>query len=98
MNIDAAQLKKQRAARAALAYLQDDMILGVGTGSTVNVLIDLLTHGEAKIRLRGTVSSSEGSSQRLRSGGIPVLDLNEVPSLPLYIDGADEATRTRQLI
>jgi ribose 5-phosphate isomerase A len=90
--------KKLHAARAALALLRDDMILGVGTGSTVNAFIELLgAEGWAR-RLRGAVSSSEGSSARLRELGMPVLDLNEVSDLPLYIDGADEATRTRILI
>jgi len=92
------QLKKQHAARASLAMLRDDMILGIGTGSTVNAFIELLgTEGWAS-RLRGAVSSSEGSSARLRALGTAILDLNEVPNLPLYIDGADEATRARALI
>jgi ribose 5-phosphate isomerase A len=98
MNTDTAQIRKQRAARAALGYLNEDMILGVGTGSTVDALIDLLASEGWAQRLRGAVSSSEGSSARLRSIGIPVLDLNEVTQLPLYIDGADEATRSRMLI
>ena len=90
--------KKLHAARAALALLRDAMVLGVGTGSTVNAFIDLLgTEGWAA-RLRGAISSSEGSSVRLRELGTPILDLNEVSDLPLYIDGADEATRTRILI
>jgi ribose 5-phosphate isomerase A len=98
MNTDTAVLRKQRAARAALGYLQPDMILGVGTGTTVNILIDLLNSECWASRLRGAVSSSDGSSARLRSLGIPVLDLNEVADLSLYIDGADEATRSRMLI
>src|ERR1019366_1736796 len=95
---DTPQQRKQRAARAALQHLREDMILGVGTGSTVNVLIDLLAPKISQIRLRGAISSSEGSSARLRSHGIPVLDLNELSELPLYIDGADEANRARELI
>jgi ribose 5-phosphate isomerase A len=95
---DSAHQRKERAARAALEHVREDMILGVGTGSTVNVLIDLLAPREGRVRLRGAISSSEGSSARLRSHGIPVLDLNEVRELPLYIDGADEATRKRELI
>jgi ribose 5-phosphate isomerase A len=95
---DAGQMKKLHAARASLAMLRDDMILGIGTGSTVNAFIDLLgTEGWAS-RLRGAVSSSDGSSARLRTLGTPILDLNDVPELPLYIDGADEATRGRMLI
>ena len=95
---DTALLKKQHAAAAALAYLRDDMILGVGTGSTVEAFLDLLiARGEAG-RIRAAVSSSERSSARLQAAGIHVLDLNEVESLPLYIDGADEATARRELI
>ncbi|HEX2790038.1 MAG TPA: ribose-5-phosphate isomerase RpiA [Steroidobacteraceae bacterium] len=95
---DPGQIKKQHAARASLAMLRDDMILGVGTGSTVNAFIDLLALEGWASRLHGVVSSSEGSSARLRVLGTPVLDLNAVPDLPLYIDGADEATRARALI
>jgi ribose 5-phosphate isomerase A len=96
--VDAGQIKKLHAAHASLAMLRDDMILGIGTGSTINSFIDLLgTEGWAS-RLRGAVSSSDGSSARLRALGTPILDLNDVPELPLYIDGADEATRGRMLI
>jgi len=91
-----AQDKKQQVAAAALSLLRDGMVLGVGTGSTVNALIDLLAPW--KTRLRGAVSSSSASSARLQSVGIPVLDLNEVPDLSLYIDGADEANPRRELI
>jgi ribose 5-phosphate isomerase A len=90
--------KKQRVARAALAHLHEGMVLGIGTGTTVNELIALLGIQGWAPRLRGAVSSSEGSSARLRSLGIPVLDLNDVGELPLYLDGADEATRQRELI
>jgi ribose 5-phosphate isomerase A len=88
--------KKQQAARAALPFLRDGMILGVGTGSTINAFIDLLPAW--RTRLRGAVSSSEASSQRLAQIGIPMLDLNEIDGLELYIDGADETTRQRALI
>src|ERR1700680_2543146 len=88
---DLSQIKKHHAARASLAMLRDDMILGIGTGSTVNTFIELLA-------AQGWVSSSEGSSARLRALGTPILDLNEVPDLALYIDGADEATRARALV
>jgi ribose 5-phosphate isomerase A len=91
-------LKKQRAARAALDHVREGMILGVGTGSTVEVFIDLLIQEGLAARLRAAVSSSERSSTRLRAAGIELLDLNEVASLPLYVDGADEATRSRHLI
>jgi ribose 5-phosphate isomerase A len=88
--------KKQRAATAALAYLSDDMILGVGTGSTVNAFIDQLQPWVS--RLRGAVSSSEASTERLLKLGIPIIDLNAIDGLSLYVDGADEATRSRHLI
>jgi ribose 5-phosphate isomerase A len=94
--VSAGLSKKQRAAHAALEYLRDGMIVGVGTGSTVNALIELLA--DWRTRLRGAVSSSEGSSARLRELGIEVLDLNQVPELGLYIDGADEANPNRELI
>jgi ribose 5-phosphate isomerase A len=95
---DPRQLKKRHAARASLGMLREDMVLGVGTGSTVDVLLDLLGSEGWISRLRGAVSSSATSTARLCSLGIKVLDLNEVQELPLYIDGADEATRTRALI
>jgi ribose 5-phosphate isomerase A len=78
--------------------LRDDMILGIGTGSTVNSFIDLLASEGWASRLRGAVSSSDVSSARLRTLGTPILDLNDVAELPLYIDGADEATRSRMLV
>lgn len=87
---------KRKVGAAALEYIQDDMILGVGTGSTVNAMLDQLAPWVP--RLRGAVSSSEGSTLRLKALGIPVLDLNEVGSLDLYIDGADEANQDLQLI
>jgi ribose 5-phosphate isomerase A len=91
-----ANQKKQQVAAAALSLLRDGMVLGVGTGSTVNALIDLLAPW--KNRLRGAVSSSSASTERLQALGIPVLDLNDVPDLALYIDGADEANHSRELI
>ena len=95
---DDAQAGKQRAAQAALEYVEAGSILGVGTGSTVNALIELLAAQASRLRLRGAVSSSEASSARLRSQGIAVLDLNTLDALGLYIDGADEANRARELI
>ncbi len=89
------QLKWQVGA-AALTYLQDGMILGVGTGSTVNALLDQLQPWVP--RLKGAVSSSDGSTARLKALGIPVLDLNEVTSLGVYIDGADESNARLELI
>lgn len=79
---------KQAVARAAIDYVVDGEIVGVGTGSTANFFIDEL--GKIKDRIRGAVASSEATAARLRSHGIPVLDLNEVERMPVYIDGADE--------
>lgn len=87
---------KKASAEAALEYVESGMIIGVGTGSTANFFID----GLAKIKgkLDGTVASSEASAERLRSHGIPVMDLNSAGELQLYIDGADESTRHLHLI
>ena len=89
------QLKRQVGA-AALAFLEEGMILGVGTGSTVNAMLDQLQ--EWAPRLKGAVSSSEASTAKLRQLGIPVLDLNEVEDLGVYIDGADESNHRLELI
>lgn len=89
-------LNKRRAAYAALELVQRDTIIGVGTGSTVNYFIEALR--ESRIRLRGAVSSSSASSERLRAAGIDLVDLNTLDSLDLYVDGADEATRSRMLV
>lgn len=88
--------KKQLAAEAALDYIQVEDIVGVGTGSTTNYFIDALAKIKGKID--GAVASSEASAQRLKQHGIQVLDLNSVASLPVYVDGADEATRHKHLI
>jgi ribose 5-phosphate isomerase A len=90
------QEKKRRAAIAALDYVREGMLVGVGTGSTVNVFIDALI--KSGKRISGAVSSSNASTARLSAGGIEVVDLNEAGSLEVYIDGADEATRTKHLI
>jgi len=88
--------KKRLVAEAALDYVPDGSIVGVGTGSTANFFIDAL--GARRDRLRGAVASSEASAARLRALGIPLFDLNEVDELPVYVDGADETTRERALI
>src|SRR5206468_1986832 len=88
--------KKQRAAQAALDYIEAGTVIGVGTGSTVNFFIDAL--GKTSGRVRAAVSSSNATTARLLGVGIDVLSLNEVEGLDLYIDGADEATRDRHLI
>jgi ribose 5-phosphate isomerase A len=74
--------------QAALAYVKPGTVVGVGTGSTVNCFIDALAG--IKRRILGAVSSSVQSSARLRAHGIEVLDANDVPGIPVYIDGADE--------
>jgi ribose 5-phosphate isomerase A len=81
---------KQAVARAALDYVVEGAVIGVGTGSTANYFIDEL--GKMRGRIVGAVASSEATAARLRSHGIAVLDLNEVTTLPVYIDGADEVT------
>jgi ribose 5-phosphate isomerase A len=88
--------KKQRAAEAALGFVRDGEVIGVGTGSTVNFFIDALA--ALKNRIAGAVSSSEASTQRLLAHGIEVLDLNAAGELGVYVDGADEATRALELI
>lgn len=87
---------KQAAALAALAAVKNDTILGVGTGSTVNLFIDAL--GAEPGRVRGAVASSIASAERLESHGIEVLDLNMAGQLELYVDGADESNPKLQLI
>jgi ribose 5-phosphate isomerase A len=81
---------KQAVARAAIEYVVDNAIIGVGTGSTANFFIDEL--GKIKHRIKGAVASSEATASRLQSHGIPVFDLKEIDSMPVYIDGADEIT------
>ena len=87
---------KRAAADAALKYVVAGEVLGVGTGSTVNFFIDALA--VRKQDIRGAVSSSNASSERLKKIGIPVLDLNDAGTLSIYVDGADEANRQLQLI
>jgi ribose 5-phosphate isomerase A len=87
---------KRRAATAALSYIKDGMALGVGTGSTVDIFIELLQPLAAK--LGPVVSSSERSTRRLADLGIGVADLASTGDLDLYVDGADEATKHRHLI
>ncbi len=93
MNQD--ELKKQ-AAEAAIKFVEDDMVVGVGTGSTVNFFIDALA--SIKHRIDGAVASSVATEERLKSHHIPILQLNSVGELALYVDGADEATTNLHLI
>jgi len=87
---------KQAVARAAIDYVVDGEIIGVGTGSTANFFIDELA--QIKERIKGTVASSEATAARLRAHGIEVYDLNEVESIAVYIDGADEITAAGAMI
>jgi ribose 5-phosphate isomerase A len=87
---------KKAVAAAALAYVQNGWIIGVGTGSTANHFIDALASIKGKIE--GAVASSEASAERLRQHGIQVLDLNAVGTLPLYVDGADETNAQLHLV
>jgi ribose 5-phosphate isomerase A len=88
--------QKLQSAEAALRFVEDGTIVGVGTGSTVAYFIDGLAR--MRDRIEGAVSSSEQSTQRLRAHGIAVFDLNAVGPLPLYVDGADECDPQRCLI
>lgn len=87
---------KRAVARAALEYVAEGSVIGVGTGSTARLFIEALA--DMKTRLAGAVASSEDTKQRLESHGIQVFDLNAVDSLSVYIDGADEINPQRQLI
>lgn len=89
-------LLKQKAAEAALKYVEYNAILGVGTGSTVNFFIDALA--SIKGRIEATVASSKTTEARLKKLGIPVVDLNSVSSLSVYVDGADEFNEHRYLV
>lgn len=93
MNQDA--LKKQ-VAEAALRFVPEGEVIGVGTGSTANFFIDGLA--SIKDRIKGAVASSDATAERLKGHGIPVLSLNDVDSLPVYVDGADEVNGHREMI
>lgn len=88
--------RKKAAAEAALRFVEEDAVVGIGTGSTVNFFIDALAARGP--RLRAAVSSSEASTARLRAAGIEVLELNECNALDLYVDGADETNPLGELI
>ncbi len=88
--------KKRLAAKAALKYLEDDAVIGIGTGSTVNYFIEYLAL--EKRRIEAAVASSKASAALLAQHGIPVSDLNDVNEVAVYVDGADEATKHLQLI
>ncbi len=90
------QRLKIEVAQAALKRVEDGMLLGVGTGSTVNAFIDALA--ESGKRLEAAVSSSEATTERLKAIGVRVVELNHCGDLELYIDGADEVDGHRRLI
>ena len=87
---------KKAAADAALKYVVPGEILGIGTGSTVNYFIDALA--AARPDIPAVVSSSEATTERLKTAGFEVVDLNNAGTLPVYVDGADEANKHLQLI
>ncbi len=87
---------KKAAAIKALEFIENDTIVGVGTGSTVNFFIEALA--TVKDKIMGAVSSSEESTKRLKAHGIEVFDLNSVDNLDVYIDGADEITKHMAMI
>lgn len=89
------ELKKQVAA-AAIEYVKGLPVIGVGTGSTVNFFIDMLA--DIKGDIEGALSSSDATTQRLKNIGIPVLDLNSVDSVEVYVDGADEVDPNKKLV
>lgn len=88
--------QKKLAAQAALKHVVEDSIVGVGSGSTVNLFIDELA--KIKGRIEGAVAASEASAERLKRHGIRVVDLNSVADLPVYFDGADEVTEHLHMI
>jgi ribose 5-phosphate isomerase A len=91
-----ANAQKKAAAEAALQHVKDDMMVGVGTGSTVNYFIDALA--AMKGRIKGAVASSEASFRRLRDLHIPVVELNDTDGCDVYVDGADEVTEHLAMI
>ena len=88
--------QKKAAAESVLEYVDWDMVIGIGTGSTANYFIDALP--KVKNKLDGAVASSVVTAERLRRHNIPVLELTDTGDIPLYVDGADEATRHLHLI
>jgi ribose 5-phosphate isomerase A len=87
---------KQQVAEAALKHVVEDAVVGVGSGSTVNLFIDALA--KIKGRIEGAVAASEASAERLKKHGIRVLELNSVNELQVYVDGADEITEHLDMI
>ena len=90
------ETKKRQAAETALEYIETDSVVGVGSGSTTDHFIDALAR--LRRRIDGAVASSEATAARLRERGLRVADLNAVDEVSVYVDGADECTRHRQLV
>lgn len=90
------EVSKRAAAEAALAFVEDDMVVGVGTGSTTDYFIDALA--TIKHKIEGAVASSLATAEKLKARQIRVLDLNSAGDIRLYVDGADEVNPARQLI
>ncbi|HVE44559.1 MAG TPA: ribose-5-phosphate isomerase RpiA [Gammaproteobacteria bacterium] len=90
------EAEKKAAAEAALALIEEDTIIGVGTGSTVNYFIEKLVSVRHKIE--GAVASSVATANKLKALSIPVIDLNTISELPLYVDSADEVNASKQMI
>jgi ribose 5-phosphate isomerase A len=88
--------QKKQVAQAALKHVEEDSIVGVGSGSTVNHFIDALA--SMKNRIEGAVAASEASAERLRRHGVRVVDLNSVSELAVYVDGADEVTEHLHMV
>ncbi len=87
---------KKNCAKKALEFLRDDIILGIGTGSTANEFIELLAPW--KSRVQAVIASSEETAKRLRALKMPLVELNEVNTIDLYVDGADEITTHLQML
>ena len=87
-DVDGIKLAKQAAAQAALAFIEDDMMLGIGTGSTVNYFIDALV--ASRIQLAGVIATSSITAGLLKQARLPIVDLNSAGDIALYVDGADE--------
>lgn len=88
--------QKKAAAIEAIAYVPEDSIIGVGTGSTANYFIEELA--KIKNRIEGAIPSSKATEAKLKQHNIPIIDLNSVSSFPIYVDGADEINRFLQMI
>ena len=88
--------QKKQVALRALDYLEDDMVIGVGSGTTVDYFIDALA--KVKNKIEGAIASSHATAEKLKALGIPLLDLNSFSEVPLYVDGADEINTAKQMI